>query len=151
MKKILLLIAKFLIFLTIIYLLWLPISKLYLIFRLKLALYLLNIFGFYPKYDISEIRSSMGEMFSFLPFLAMMIAYYGKAVLKRFREILFTGVILLFIEIMGRFLEKLYFFYPKNYFLSVLAILFLATLRVAVPFIAFLYVVLKDKQNKKIS
>lgn len=147
MKKLLILIVKFLIFLTIIYFLWLPISKYYLILRLKLALYLLNFFGFYPKFDISEINSSMGEMFSFLPFLALMFAYYGKEVIKRVKEILITGSVLLFIEIMGRFLEKLYFFYPRNYFLSVMAVLFLATLRVAVPFIAFLYVVSKDSKK----
>jgi len=151
MKKILLLIGKFLIFLTIIYFIWLPLSRYYLIFRLKLALYFLNIFGFYPKFDISEINSSMGEMFSFLPFLALMLAYYGKTVIRRIKEILYTGITLLFIEIMGRFFEKLYFFYPKNYLLSVLAVLFLATLRVAVPFIIFLYIVSKETQNKIIS
>jgi hypothetical protein len=143
MKKILIFILKFILFLAIIYVLWLPFSKYYLIIRLKLSYYLLNLFGFYPKFELKE-NIANGELFSFLPFLALMLAYYGKNVLKRYKVILLTGLILFIVEVLGRFLDKLYFFYPKNYVISTFAIFFLATLRVAIPFVAWVIIISKD-------
>lgn len=145
MKRILIFILKFILFLAIIYILWLPISKYYLIIRLKLSYYLLNLLGFYPKFEVKENLAN-GEFFSFLPFLALMLAYYGKKVLKRIKIILLTGLILFLIEVFGRFVQKLDFFYPGNYFISTFSVFFLATLRVAIPFIAFVFILSKDNQ-----
>lgn len=140
---------KFVFYLSILYVLWLPLSRFYLIVRLKLSYVILNICGYYPKFDISEINTSQGEMFSFLPFFALMLSTYGKRVLKLWKPILITGVILFAVEVVGRFFEKLYFFNPSVYFISSMSIFFLATARVAIPFISWLVISAEEFKHKK--
>lgn len=148
-KKVLIFLGKFILYISVLYILWLPLSRIYLIVRLKLSYILLNIIGYYPKFDISEIRASQGEMFSFLPFLALMFATYGLAIARKWKPILITGLILFGVEVLGRFFEKLYFFNPSIYFISSMSIFFLATARVAIPFLSWLYLTAEEFKPKK--
>lgn len=148
-KKFFIFLGEFVLYLSALYILWLPLSRFYLIVRLKLSYVLLNIIGYYPKFDISEIKASQGEMFSFLPFFALMLSTYGKRIVKLWKPILITGVILFAVEVFGRFFEKLYFFNPSVYFISSMSIFFLATARVAIPFLSWLIISAGEFKPKK--
>lgn len=148
-KRVIIFLGKFILYLSGLYLLWLPLARYYLVLRLKLSYILLNMIGYYPKFDTSEIKAYQGEMFSFLPFLALMLTTYGKNIYKKWKPILITGIILFLIEILGRFFEKLYFFNPGNFFATQMSIFLLATARVAIPFLAWLFISLDELNISK--
>ena len=148
-RKVFVFLGKFILYLSTLYILWLPFSRFYLVVRLKLSYIVLNMIGYYPKFETSEIKVSQGEMFSFLPFLALMLATYGKTVFKKWKPILMTGLILFSVEVLGRFSEKLYFFNPSIFFISSMSIFLLATARVAIPFLSWLFVAIEDLKLKR--
>ncbi len=135
--------------LTILYLLWYPISYYYAWFRLKMATLLLNLFGLYPTFRISGIQNSQGEMFSFLPYASLMIATYRKKTLSHWKEISITFAGVLMIEVLGRFFEKLATIYPTTNLLAYLAIFFLGTARVGFPFLSWFYSLYRQKKPFK--
>ncbi len=139
-------ILLFFVFLTLLYLLWYPVSYYYAWFRLKMATILLNLIGFYPTFRISGIQSSQGEMFSFLPYISLMIATYRKKTFSHWKEISITFVGVLIIEVLGRFFEKLATMYPATNLLAYLAIFFLGTARVGFPFLSWFYSLYRQKK-----
>jgi hypothetical protein len=145
-KSILVFVFIFIVSLTVAYFLWYPVSFYYAWFRLKAAYVLLNLVGIYPTFSISGIQSNQGEMFAFLPYISLMFATYKKRICKHINEIGITFVAIVFIEILGRFLEKYAGMYPKNSFLSMLAIFFLGTARVALPFLSWLISLYREKK-----
>jgi ABC-type multidrug transport system permease subunit len=78
-----------------------------------------------------------------------MLSTYGKRIVKLWKPILITGVILFAVEVFGRFFEKLYFFNPSVYFISSMSIFFLATARVAIPFLSWLIISAEEFKPKK--
>jgi hypothetical protein len=146
-KSVIIFLGKFILYLSGLYILWLPLARYYLIVRLKLSYILLNITGYYPKFDTSEVKVSQGEMFSFIPFLALMLATYGKNIYKKWRPILIIGLILFGVEVLGRFFEKLYIFNPQSFIVAQMSVFLLATVRVAIPFLGWLFISLDDLKS----
>ncbi|MDD4028977.1 MAG: hypothetical protein PHI40_02045 [Caldisericia bacterium] len=144
--SILVFVLVFIVSLTAAYSLWYPVSFYYAWFRLKAAYILLNLFGIYPTFSISGIQSSQGEMFAFLPYISLMMATYKKEISKHLKEIGITFVAIVLIEILGRFLEKYAGMYPKNIILSMLAIFFLGTARVALPFLSWFISLYRERK-----
>ena len=144
-KQYILLIIEFVIVLALLYCIWYPISYYYAWIRLKMAYILLNIIGIFPRFTGVGISSQQGELFSFLPYLALMIVTYKKQLKYKWKELSITFVLVVLIEVLGRFFEKLVGFHPENFTLQTLSILFLGTARVAVPFLAWFLSVYKSK------
>jgi len=137
----------FFIALLVFYFLWLPFAGSYLWLRLKCSYILLNVLGYYPKF-ISPVKQFwQGEFFSFLPFLALMIASYKQEILKKGKPILLILFFLFVVEVLGRFFEKLSFLLPDSLFLKPITIFFLATARVALPFLFWLYFMIKENKT----
>jgi hypothetical protein len=111
-----------------------------------MATILLNLFGFYPTFRISGIQSSQGEMFSFLPYISLMIATYRKKTLKHMKEIGITLAGVIIIEVFGRFFEKLATIYPTASVFAYFAIFFLGTARVGFPFLSWFYSLYRQKK-----
>lgn len=133
--------------LLLLYLLWLPFAGGYLWIRLKCSYMLLNAIGYYPKFSSPSAEYWQGEFFSFLPFLALMIASYKKDILKKTKPIHFILLLLFVIEVLGRFFEKLSFLIPTSPFLQPITIFFLATARVSLPFLFWLFFIVKDRKS----
>lgn len=141
---------KFLFFaivLCFLYFLWLPLSFPYQWLRLKLSYLLLNLFGFYPKFIPPSQNLWLGEYFSFLPYLALMITTYRKNVIKHGKAILLVMVVLIFLETIGRFFSELAIFYPNTPFVEPIAIFLLATARPALPFLFWIIDIQKDNKT----
>ena len=143
-------IKKFLLFfgwLILLYCLWLPIAPYYLWLRLKLAFYLLNLFSFYPTWEGIQSEKIAGEMFSFLPFLALYLS-----TLRSWKKIqyAFVGIALISlftVEVLGRFFEKYAFFQPRNNTYIYISIFLLGTLRVALPFLLWIVNLIQRKES----
>ncbi|MCK5848296.1 MAG: hypothetical protein KAH01_03780 [Caldisericia bacterium] len=145
LRRYLLLILAFIIVLAAFYCIWYPISYYYAWMRLKLAYVMLNLIGIYPRFENIGITSQQGELFSFLPYLTLMIVTYGKKTVARWKEISLTFIAILTIEVLGRFFEKLVSYHPENFTLQTISIFCLGTARVAIPFLAWFLSVYKSK------
>jgi hypothetical protein len=144
------LVKKFLFFtvlLFVLYFLWLPFSIPYQWLRLKISYLLLNLLGFYPKFVPPSTNLWLGEYFSFLPYLALMIVTFQKKTIQHLKSILLVLSIIIAIEIVGRFFSELTVFYPKSQFINPIAIFLLATARPALPFLFWLNEIIKENNK----
>lgn len=149
MKNILFLLKKTAIFiglLVVLYCIWLPIAPNYLWLRLKLAYYLLNLFSYYPAWEGIKSEEIAGEMFSFLPFLALYFATLPSWKKINSLFLLWVFLVLFLVEVLGRFFEKYAFYQPGQAGFFYFTILMLGTLRVALPFIIWISYMIKNKQ-----
>ena len=135
----------FAIVLVILYFFWLPFSIPYQWLRLKVSYLLLNLMGFYPKFVPPGHYVWLGEYFSFLPYLALMITTYQKKTVLHVKKILIVLFVLITLETMGRFFSELAVFYPASQFITPIAIFLLATARPAVPFFFWLLEILSER------
>ncbi len=141
---------KFLLFfcwLVLLYCIWLPAAPYYLWLRLKLAYYLLNLFSFYPAWEGIQSEKVAGEMFSFLPFLALYLS-----TLRSWKKIQFgfIGIVfmsLFIVEVLGRFFEKYAYYMPTHQGYIYISILLLGTLRVALPFVLWMIHLIQRKES----
>lgn len=126
---------------------WFPIAPYYLWLRLKLAYGLLNLCSYYPAWEGIQSETISGEMFSFLPFLALYLSTLTswRKINYRFLGIVF--VILFLIEVIGRFFEKYVFFMPGKSAYLYFTILLLGTLRVALPFLFWVGHMIRSKNS----
>jgi hypothetical protein len=143
-KELLLFLLVFILSLSVLYAIWYPISFYYSWLRLKGAYILLNSVGLYPSFDTIGIGSQQGEMFAFLPYMALMIATFRKKVRVYWKPILSTFLVIVLIEICGRFFEKLVVLYSANYLFQMASVFFLGTARVAAPFLSWLITLYKE-------
>lgn len=149
MKNFFIILKKFGFFigwLAILYCIWLPLSSYYLWLRLKLAYFLLNLFSFYPAWEGIKSEKITGEMFSFLPFLALYLASIKSWRKIRLPFLLIVFLVLFVVEVLGRFFEKYAYFMPGNNGYIYFSILMLGTLRVALPFIFWIGYLIKNKE-----
>lgn len=131
--------------LFLLYALWLPISPYYLWIRLKLAYFLLNLFSYYPAWEGIQSEKITGEMFSFLPFLALYCTTLSSWRRFQYWYVLIAFLTLFTVEVMGRFFEKLVFFLPGQSGYLYFTILMLGTFRVALPFLFWLGNLIRQK------
>lgn len=127
----------FSIVLAVLFFVWYPLAPYYVIFRYWLSHKLLAVVGFYPEYSLPQNLSIQGEYFSFLPFLALMVATYKKEIKRHWKYILKVLALIVFMELIGKFFEQWYG-YQAYYLIYVLSIFLLASARVALPFAAWL-------------
>lgn len=149
MKLFPLILKKFLLFfgwLVLLYCCWLPVAPYYLWLRLKLAYYLLNVFSFYPAWEGIQSEKVAGEMFSFLPFLALYLSTLRSWKKIHFGFIGIAFISLFLVEVLGRFFEKFAFFMPAHQGYIYLSILLLGTLRVALPFVLWIVHLVQRKE-----
>jgi len=137
----------FAVLLFVLYFLWLPLSLPYQWIRLKTSYLILNLLGFYPKFLAPTSNLWLGELFSFLPYLALMMVTFQKKTLQHINSILSVLSIIIAIEIVGRFFSELTVFYPKSQFINPIAIFLLATARPALPFLFWLYEIFKENNK----
>jgi len=123
--------------LAVLFFVWYPVAPYYVMLRYWLSHKLLAVVGFYPEYSLPQKLSIQGEYFSFLPFLALMVATYKKEIRKYWKYILKVLALIVFMEVIGKFFEQWYS-YQAYYLIYVLSIFFLASARVALPFAAWL-------------
>ncbi len=142
--KIILFFLGFAFILAILFLLWYPIAPYYLFARYWAGYKLLNLVGFYPPFTPSANPYIQGEYFSFLPFLSLMICTYKKKVLKEWKTLLVVFILVVLMEITGKFFERFHQLRPQ-YITYVLSIFLLASARVAVPFLAWWHSMEKNK------
>jgi hypothetical protein len=131
------LVLIFSVVLALLFLLWYPLAPYYVFFRYWLSHQLLALVGFFPEFVLPQKLSIQGEYFSFLPFLALMICTYKKALIKLWKYLLKVLVLILLMEVLGKFFEQWYA-YQSFYLVYVLSIFLLASARVALPFAAWL-------------
>jgi len=150
MKNFLFLLKKTTIFislLVVLFCIWLPISPYYLWLRLKLAYLLLNLFSYYPAWEGIKSEEIAGEMFSFLPFLALYFTTIPPRKKINYLFLIWVFLSLFFVEVLGRFFEKYSFYMPGQAGYLYFTILMLGTLRVALPFIIWIGYMIKTKQS----
>jgi hypothetical protein len=139
--------TQFTVLLVVLYFLWLPFSFPYQWIKLKISYLLLNLLGFYPKFNSPSTNVWLGEYFSFLPYLSLMIVTYKKETKSHLKNILITLGILILMEIMGRFFSELYVFYPRSLLIKQISIFLLATARPALPFLLWFFEIQKEKNQ----
>lgn len=135
----------FVLFLIAFYFLWLPFSFPYQWLKLKISYILLNLLGFYPKFSSPSSNVWLGEYFSFLPYLSLMVVTYQRETKHHLKNILITLSTIILMEIMGRFFSELFVFYPKSYLIKQASIFLLATARAAIPFLFWFTEIRKEK------
>jgi hypothetical protein len=143
-KKVVVFFLSFAVILGILFVLWYPIAPYYAYVRLWITHKMLNLVGYYPVFSTQGNLAIQGEYFAFLPYLALMICTYKKAVLKEWKILLFVFCLLVGVEFFGKFLEQLHSIRPW-YLTYVFSIFLLASARVAIPFIAWWISMEKNK------
>ncbi|HOI24567.1 MAG TPA: hypothetical protein PK581_03105 [Caldisericia bacterium] len=131
------LVLLFSIVLAVLFFIWYPVAPYYVIIRYWLSHKLLALVGFYPEFSLPQKLSIQGEYFSFLPFLALMISTYKTSIMKYWKYILKVLVLIVLMEVCGKFFEQWYSF-QAFYLIYVFSIFLLASARVALPFAAWL-------------
>jgi hypothetical protein len=138
---------QFTLLLVVLYFLWLPFSFPYQWLKLKISYLLLNLLGFYPKFSSPSSNVWLGEYFSFLPYLSLMIVTYKKETKKHLKNIFLTMGLLILMEILGRFFSELFVFYPRSLLIKQVSIFLLATARPALPFLLWFFEIRKEKNQ----
>ena len=131
------LVLLFSVVLAVLFFVWYPVAPYYVIIRYWLSHKLLALVGFYPEFSLPQKLSIQGEYFSFLPFLALMITTYKTSIMKYWKYILKVLVLIVLMEVIGKFFEQWYSF-QAFYLIYVFSIFLLASARVALPFAAWL-------------
>ncbi|MCE5223155.1 hypothetical protein LLG10_03050 [bacterium] len=139
--------AVFIGLLVVLYCIWLPIAPYYLWLRLKLAYLLLNLCSYFPAWEGIKSEKIAGEMFSFLPFLALYLTTLPSWKKINYLFLLWVFLSLFSVEVLGRFFEKYAFYKPGQTGYLYFTILMLGTLRVALPFIIWIGYMIKSKQS----